>query len=111
MAGFCYETSNEPKLAFPYYKKAAELAIEKGESDAILPLARAYRFGVGTEKSLEKAAHYLQIAAENGYTDGYYEAAQCYIELGKEENKPKIDALLKRDSVLKPHKRENNDKK
>lgn len=74
---------------------AADIDMKKGYSPSIFTLARCYKLGIGTEKSLESAIYYYKFASENGFTAAYSEVAQCYRELGGEKNEKRADAYLK----------------
>lgn len=70
-------------------------AVEESDSASLYAVARSYELGIGTEKSLENAIHYYELAAENGFITGYYKAGCCYKEMDGEENAKKAVAYFK----------------
>lgn len=66
LVGECYYFANGVKEnkeeAFKYYLKAAE----KGHSSAQYNVGYCYLYGIGTEKELSLALHYLNLAKDNG---------------------------------------------
>ena len=45
---------------------------ESGESDAYMPLGSCYYFGLGTQRNVDKAAHWLNAAANEGFAPAQY---------------------------------------
>ncbi len=77
-------------FTFAFYRTPAERAFtqfaaaaQTGDADAMLELARAYRFGTGTKPNTQQAVSWYQQAAVHGKTQASFELYQLYSQ-GKE---------------------------
>lgn len=87
--------AKDPQKAFHYFKASAALDMTEAESSSLVKLAYCYEKGLGTEKSLDNAILYYKLAAENGFSQGYYQAGACYKSMGGPEDAQRAIACFK----------------
>ena len=90
---WCYDTPNSMKIAFRYYKKAAELGLVEGQYD----LGCCYLFGHGCKQNYSRAHHWFLKAAEQNYAGAENNLGYMYLRGdGVEKNRRKAVMWLKR---------------
>jgi len=73
------QVAKNTTLALQYFLMAAQY---ETDGDALFNTAYCYEYGIGTEKSLEKAIHYYQIAAKKvGYFGAVYRLGELTLEV------------------------------